>query len=73
MTGIKVHGTLKMKNTHRVNQELIRIKATDEKYSATYGVDITTGLYVQTLDLVEPSYNPETDQYNTGSSEEIDK
>lgn len=55
------------------NQELIRIKATDEKYSATYGVDITTGLYVQTLDLVEPSYNPETDQYNTGSSEEIDK
>ena len=55
------------------DQELIRIKATDEKYSATYGVDITTGLYVQTLDLVEPSYNPETDQYNTGSSEEIDK
>ena len=55
------------------NQELIRIKATDEKYSATYGVDITTGLYVQTLDLVEPSYNPETNQYNTGSSEEIDK
>ncbi|MGN1398408.1 MAG: hypothetical protein ACI4WG_00185 [Erysipelotrichaceae bacterium] len=32
------------------NQELIRITAIDEKYSATYGVDIAIGLYVQTFE-----------------------
>lgn len=63
----------KNEREYSTDQDLIRIKAVDEQYSATYGVDIADGLYVQTLKIVESSYNEETNQYIMGSREEIDK
>ena len=55
------------------SQDLIRIQARDSQLKANYDVDLSKGFYVQTLKVVESSYNEETNTYTIGSSEEVDK
>ncbi len=55
------------------SQDLIRIQANDSQLKGNYDVDLSKGFYVQTLKVVESSYNEETNTYTVGNSEEVDK